>query len=54
MQNRIEKNLKIHVESPQTGFVSFCQEKYLSPSLLTDLKEKNVDAVPERETKFCV
>lgn len=41
-ENRIGKNLKIHVESPKTGFVSFCQKKYLSPSLLTDLQGKKM------------
>lgn len=32
----------MHVESPKTGFVSFCQKKYLSPSLLTDLQGKKM------------
>lgn len=36
---------KIHIESHKPGFVSFSEKKYLAPSQLADLKEKNVDAV---------
>lgn len=51
-ENRIGKNLKIHVESPKTGFVSFCQKKYLSPSLLTDLQEKKCGCCSRKGNKI--
>lgn len=48
------KRLKIHIELHKTGFLSFSLKKYLAPSLLTDLKEKNLDAIQEKETKSSI
>lgn len=51
----MEENFQKYIlNDTKPGFVSFSEKKCLAPSQLADLKEKNVEAVREREAKFSV